>query len=258
MAKQIVLSTAKRGLMDTASTVPVSETVVEVEFEVTKPSVPCVAATTELGGRFELEEIIPRGDGRYAEFYSVEDLDPDRLMEFAATHQHSKAQFLSRHEDGGLLELVVDADCPALCLAELGAFPRYVSCTEGVCRLLGEVTPQYDAGDIIPCFLDEYPDAELVAKREKSYFTPLFTHRELDKAVRDHLTDRQREVLHLAHERGYYEWPRGATQEELADELDISVATFTQHLRTAEQKLITMVFEEGSVKANAVTADYQV
>lgn len=236
--------------MNTENRVPVSDTVVELEFAATSPSIPCVAATNELGGRFELEEFVPRGDGGYAEFYRIEGIHPDQLLEFAQAHEESEAQFLSRSDDGGLLEMHVTGDCPARKLAELGALPRYVGCVDGVCRIISEVPPQYDATELTPQFLDAYPDAELVAKTQKSYFTPLFSHRELDQAVETRLTDRQQEVLSIAHERGYYEWPRQVTQEELAEELGISAPTLTQHLRAAEQKLITLIFEDGTRRAD--------
>ena len=53
----------------------------------------------------------------------------------------------------------------------------------------------------------------------------------------DELTDRQRQVLELAVEAGYFERPRHNNTGELADALDISRATFTQHLRAAQRKL---------------------
>jgi len=53
----------------------------------------------------------------------------------------------------------------------------------------------------------------------------------------DDLTDRQRQVLELAIEAGYFERPRHNNTGELAATLDISRATFTQHLRAAQRKL---------------------
>jgi len=53
----------------------------------------------------------------------------------------------------------------------------------------------------------------------------------------DELTERQRQVLDLAIEAGYFERPRHNNTGELADALDISRATFTQHLRAAQRKL---------------------
>lgn len=54
----------------------------------------------------------------------------------------------------------------------------------------------------------------------------------------DALTNTQREVFQLARNRGYYQWPRGVSTRELADELDISKTTMLDHLRKAESKLL--------------------
>jgi len=52
------------------------------------------------------------------------------------------------------------------------------------------------------------------------------------------LTARQREAFTAARQRGYYEWPRHISAQELAAELDVSKATFLEHLRKAEAKLL--------------------
>lgn len=52
------------------------------------------------------------------------------------------------------------------------------------------------------------------------------------------LTDRQREVLATAHEMGYFEYPRDANAEAVADELDIQPSTFAEHLAAAQRKLL--------------------
>ncbi len=53
------------------------------------------------------------------------------------------------------------------------------------------------------------------------------------------LTERQREVVAEALSRGYYDWPRGITNEELATELEISRATLHEHLRKAERAVLS-------------------
>ncbi|WP_157837766.1 helix-turn-helix domain-containing protein, partial [Haloferax sp. ATB1] len=40
--------------------------------------------------------------------------------------------------------------------------------------------------------------------------------------------------------------PRGSTAEDLADSIDISSPTLHQHLRTAQQKLMTAFFDDDS------------
>jgi Predicted DNA binding protein len=52
------------------------------------------------------------------------------------------------------------------------------------------------------------------------------------------LTDRQREVLATAHEMGYFEYPRAVNATEVATALEISRSTFTEHLNTAQSKLL--------------------
>ena len=52
---------------------------------------------------------------------------------------------------------------------------------------------------------------------------------------------RQREFLNTAVERGYFEIPRQVTLEELADEMDITKTTASNHLRKAERQLIEFI-----------------
>ena len=55
------------------------------------------------------------------------------------------------------------------------------------------------------------------------------------------LTVRQLEALQVALDNGYYDQPRGASIEELAAQTTVARATFEEHLRKAENKLITNV-----------------
>lgn len=65
------------------------------------------------------------------------------------------------------------------------------------------------------------------------------------------LTDRQREVVQTALDAGYFEWPRETNSEELATELGVSRATLLEHLRKAEQKLLTEAIGEDSTTNRA-------
>lgn len=57
------------------------------------------------------------------------------------------------------------------------------------------------------------------------------------------LSDRQRETLLLAYERGYYEIPRETTTAALAEELGVGRRTAEDHLRRAENKLVDALAE---------------
>ncbi|WP_121821638.1 helix-turn-helix domain-containing protein [Halostella salina] len=52
------------------------------------------------------------------------------------------------------------------------------------------------------------------------------------------LTDKQREVLRLAHERGYFSQPRDVTLEELAGELDVSPQAVSARIQRALDALV--------------------
>lgn len=58
------------------------------------------------------------------------------------------------------------------------------------------------------------------------------------------LTDRQQEVLQTAVEAGYYQLPREATHQDIADELDCSKSVVGQHLRRVESALVSSVIPE--------------
>jgi len=47
------------------------------------------------------------------------------------------------------------------------------------------------------------------------------------------LTEKQQELLAVAHEEGYFDVPRGISQDELADRLGVSKSAVSQRLRRA-------------------------
>ena len=53
------------------------------------------------------------------------------------------------------------------------------------------------------------------------------------------ITDRQLAALQLALERGYYEQPRKTSLRDLADQTAVARSTYEEHLRKAENKLLT-------------------
>ncbi|WP_137286698.1 helix-turn-helix domain-containing protein [Halorussus salinisoli] len=56
------------------------------------------------------------------------------------------------------------------------------------------------------------------------------------------LADEQLTVLETAYNMGYFDVPREATAQDVADRLDISQSTFSERLRTAERSLFDLVY----------------
>lgn len=57
------------------------------------------------------------------------------------------------------------------------------------------------------------------------------------------LTEQQREILSMAYYAGYYDIPRGASQDDLAERLGISDSAVSQRLRRAVRELIAATIE---------------
>ncbi|WP_436933530.1 helix-turn-helix domain-containing protein [Halovenus marina] len=61
-------------------------------------------------------------------------------------------------------------------------------------------------------------------------------------AVETRLTERQREAVSAAVERGYYDRPRTADVDDIASALDCAPSTAAEHLRKAESRVLSSLF----------------
>lgn len=73
-------------------------------------------------------------------------------------------------------------------------------------------------------------------------------HLEDGRKGRFGLTEEQQTTLTVAHERGYYQVPRGATAEDLAEELEISHQAVSERLRRGHGSLVenTLILGQGA------------
>ncbi|MFB6075185.1 MAG: bacterio-opsin activator domain-containing protein [Haloarculaceae archaeon] len=218
--------------------------VVELAFTTEATEYPFVGLSARENCRLDLVEMLPRSDDRYAEYFSVTGADPERVLDRLREEYALEASELTAQEDGGLLEFVVSSGCPARYLAELGAVPHEVVGDHGEGRIAADVPGHQDPPAIIESFLSSFPAADLRTKRRKDASTPILTTRELSRELERRLSPRQQEVLEAAFDAGYYERPREASGEELADGLGISSATFSQHIRAAERSVLSLLYED--------------
>jgi hypothetical protein len=221
---------------------PTANPVCEVEFGFEDSRYPFVGVTKRESCRFDLAEMLPRPDGRYAEYFHVTGVEPERVAAYGTEMDTVEITILAEYEDGGSLEFLVSGDCPAHRLTELGALPRHVQGIEGRGRLVAEIPAEENPSEVVETFLQEHPDASLLSKQEKDSIARRFPDAEFRRVLQKHLTERQREVLKAAFEAGYYAWPRECTGEDIAKELDITSATFSEHIQAAERKLLTIMF----------------
>ena len=220
------------------------DTVVEVEFEVADPQYPLVALSADTGCEVELVQLLPRSSDEYTVFHRVTGCSPETILEVLDDYRGIEARVVSDTDDDAIVEARISeaGEFFTVTLTDAGAIPTELSSREGTARIVAEIPSIHSASDVISRFQETYPEVEIVARRQKSYSVPLFRQQELYETVIGVLTPRQHEALLLAYMNGFYEWPRETTGEELAAEMGVSPPTFHEHLRSAERKLLSLVF----------------
>jgi predicted DNA binding protein len=143
------------------------------------------------------------------------------------------AECLKRHESDLIETYLAQHNC--LLLPPL----RYADGAKS-CRVLA-----LDSAALTACYRDLIEDEFSVTverKREIETVThdaPLLT---LDGVLPD-LSPRQREIFSTAYDNGYYEIPRETTTEAIAEMVGIERRTAEEHLRRAENKLVTALID---------------
>lgn len=99
----------------------------------------------------------------------------------------------------------------------------------------------FDEDDVRALLGDLRSDRDIELRSKTSISESRIPHSMLAPAnhLFEDITDRQLAALRLALDRGYYEQPRGTSLRELADDTAVARSTYEEHLRKAENKLLT-------------------
>ena len=174
------------------------------------------------------------GDGSTVLLYRL-DGDAERLLERLEDH-HSLLSYDLMELDGDAefhLYLHVAPGSPAREL--MGLAETYALIIETTIELVhGNTALMTVIGDheMLRAAIDELPESLSVSIDQVGTYAP-------DRRdTLSSLTDRQLEVFRTAVEVGYYEIPRRATHEEIADRLECAPSTVDEHLRKAESTVL--------------------
>ncbi|MFC4246985.1 helix-turn-helix domain-containing protein [Natribaculum luteum] len=133
-----------------------------------------------------------------------------------------------------------NGDCPCVRVPEHGCPVRDLHAKQG--RLvLSFITPDIDTLQTVITDLRSRAAGVTICRLTRSGLDD--GDQSLLFVDRNEFTDRQYEVLETAHRMGYFESPKRATAEDVADELGISASTFVEHLSVAQTKLLDQVLE---------------
>lgn len=232
--------------MEVTETVASGPTV-ELEFDIRDRECFFVDVSARERCYVDLEHLIHRSDELLLEFFSVEGVAADRVLAIAEESPAiSDARLVSEGADSDLFEFVVSGPCVTTTLADAGAITRGVSAEDGRGRVVAAVPSHVEVRTVVERFRSRYDDAALVAQRTREEAVPVRTRRGVQATLGDRLTAKQFEVLRTAYAGGYFDWPRERTADECARALGISQPTFSQHIRTAQEKVFEALFEDAT------------
>ncbi|QDX40439.1 hypothetical protein FQU85_05810 [Salarchaeum sp. JOR-1] len=219
----------------------VADTGVELSFGVTDGSF-FVTASRELDCAFDLEGLVPVEDGDLLCFVIASGASVEDILAHADGDDRVRDVRLIRdHGDRAHLECIVSADTPTGVVVDRGGAVEALSIADGDGDLTAVFPKAVDVRGVVEAVTDRFGGVELRAKRETER-RPQTT--DLRQTIQEDLTEKQRATLRAAYFGGYFEWPRGSTAEELADAMDVSAPTLHNHLRKAQQKLLTAAFTD--------------
>jgi PAS domain S-box-containing protein len=219
-----------------------AEECLELQFETVERSLPVVGLSEELETRVEYRSASPH-DGAGNRLTMLVDHDDPELVREAVerTLDDVRPALLTSYDDRCYLEIESDATMLSQLLAEHNAELDSFVATDGQGTISVQLPSGADPRPLVERLRSTYPDTELRAQRTRERQSDDWLS--FGDSVVEDLTDRQYDVLRKAYLSGYFERPRPVSGDELADSLDISRATFHQHLRVAQRKLVDSVFE---------------
>jgi PAS domain S-box-containing protein len=174
-------------------------------------------------------------------FVTVEDAAVDAVADEArGLVGVERVRRMAGGDTGGVLRLELAGAFLAAELADHGAVVHRIEATPTTTTLAVDVPGSVDAKRVTRLVEDRFDGVDLTAKQTREQASEHGFY----ASVLDRLTDRQLEVLETAYYSGFFESPRQATGETVADSLGISPQAFYQHVRAVQRKLFAALVDE--------------
>ncbi len=230
----------KRALM--------SDEVVELEFRIADIFEALgIGAAGE--GRIEVVDVVPIKDDEYLVYGRATPDAVEGLQAIVDGVPHWEDVTFHGEGDERKFELRLSEPPVLSALASIGGSVDQAVIDDGDYRMTLHVSPSADVRRLIDVVQDAYPQAEMLSRRQVT--RERGDDGQLQRVILEDLTDRQRTALRAAYHADFFDWPRKATGEDLADSLDVSPPTFHQHLRKAERKVFESLLADAEQVASA-------
>lgn len=186
----------------------------------------------------------PAGDESARLFVRTTGADSERVSAaLESLHGVREYRAVSESADGDVFEVTHRGNSIVTRLVQHAGQPNSITADGSGLDVTVHVPVSADVRAFV-AMLDEEYDVELVSRRE--VVRPLQTRTGVLETLLEDLTERQLEVLQTAYFAGFFNSPRDTTGEGLASMLGISQPTVNRHLREAERRLVSQVFEADS------------
>ncbi|ADJ16516.1 putative PAS/PAC sensor protein (plasmid) [Halalkalicoccus jeotgali B3] len=217
-----------------------SDEVTQLEF--TAPNfLDTIGLDSDVGGTITFDRAVPTGGGAFLEYGSVTEDAIDTLDALVDQLSHFEAVTIVDWEDGmAQFELELSEPPVVAAVAAHGGYLQQARIEDGDFHLRIHLPATIAARRVIDETKDAYPTINLMRRQQVTRNDDTLTR--LQRAIIEDLTDRQRATLEVAVYSGFFEWPRKATGEELADSFGIAAPTFSQHLRKAQKEVFESLF----------------
>lgn len=213
-----------------------SQSRVELVVRISAPDAVASRLAAAVDESVSVEGVVPGAEGRSKLYVKTEaDLEPLQSSVLAVEEIRSFGESdraIVTVTESTIVDMLADYGAD---VKQLRAQPETIEVTLGLPQSM-------DVRGLIEALEQQYSTAELLSRRDRA----MTEDHEFSSAVLDRLTDRQEEVVETAYLSGYFEWPREQTGEEVAETLGITQPTFNRHLRSTEQNLFSLLFEDGS------------
>lgn len=222
----------------------VSDTVVELEVGIPTSKVPFLQSVCrESEYSFTIETLAPEENATYRVLITVPDTPSTDLIDDMRQSPHVRAvDPVTSADISNRYRCLVDDESFITWLLDHGGIPRSITVDDQNGRLTVHLSRQANVRKFVELLQSRYDDAELLARRELEHAEK---KRQTFKTELDEkLTARQQETLRLAYAGGYFESPREQTASGLAETLDITQPTFSEHLRASQRKLLGLLYDD--------------
>ncbi|WP_224269562.1 bacterio-opsin activator domain-containing protein [Haloprofundus salinisoli] len=226
-----------------------SDDVTEVRFRVEK-MLQQIGVSEIPGGSITFDRVVPIGDDSYLAYGTVVEAEIDSLPGLVEEVPHFESfKIISEVPGSAQFELHLTKPPIISTLASQGGYIEEATIEDGDFHLVVHLPPNAEVWRLSEAIQEAYPDAEVVAQRQTTRRDR--SAQQIQTAVSEELTERQRAVLETAYLAGFFNWPRDSSGKAVAESLGVSAPTFHQHIRIGLSKLLGALFSDSAKDGRA-------